>query len=103
VLPKSRFLGHIVSADRIKHDPRNIQKVMDWPIPRTITDIHGLNNLANHYVCYIANLAELALSLMDLQKGSPPKGAVIEWTPDCQEAFDRIKTALTTAPVLALV
>ena len=40
---------------------------------------------------------------MDLQKGSPLKGAAIEWTPDCQDAFDRIKTALTTAPVLAHV
>ena len=96
-----RFLGHIVSADGVKPDPRNIQKVLDWPTPRTITDVHGFNNLANHYARYIENFAELALPLTDLQKGSPPKGAAIEWTPDCQDAFDRIKTALTTAPILA--
>ncbi|HTS08815.1 MAG TPA: reverse transcriptase domain-containing protein [Candidatus Eisenbacteria bacterium] len=96
-----RFLGHIVSADGVRPDPRNIQKVLDWPTPRTITDVRGFNNLANHYARYIENFAELALPLTDLQKGSPPKGAAIEWTPDCQDAFDKIKTALTTAPVLA--
>jgi len=96
-----RFLGHIVSADDVRPDPRNIQKVLDWPVPCTITDVRGFNNLVNYYARYIENFAELALPLTDWQKGSPPKDAAIEWTSDCQEAFDKIKTALTTAPVLA--
>jgi RNase H-like domain found in reverse transcriptase/Reverse transcriptase (RNA-dependent DNA polymerase) len=95
-----RFLGHIVSAEGIRPDPGNVAKVLEWPVPRTITDVRGFNNLANHYARYIENFAESALPLTDLQKGAPPKGAAIEWTPACQEAFDKIKTALTTSPVL---
>jgi transposase InsO family protein len=95
-----KFLGHIVSAEGIRPDPENIAKVLEWPVPRTITDVRGFNNLANHYARYIENFAGLALPLTDLQKGSPPKGAAIEWTPECQDAFEKIKTAITTSPVL---
>ena len=99
-VPEVKFLGHIVSAGGIRADPENIAKVVEWPVPKTITDVRGFNNLANHYVRYIENFAELALPLIDLQKGSPPKGTLIEWTPECQEAFDRIKRTLTMEPIL---
>ena len=95
-----KFLGHIVLADGIHPDPGNIVKVVERPVPKTITDVHGFNKLANHYARYIENFAELALPLTDLQKGSPPKGILIEWTPECQGVFDRIKCALTTEPIL---
>ena len=78
-----RFPSHIVSADGVKSDHENIQKDLNWPVPHTITDVCGFNNLANHYACYIKNFAELALPLTDLQKESSPKGTEIEWTTDC--------------------
>jgi len=67
---RSEFL---ISADRIRPDPMNIAKDVEWPMPKTITDVRGFNNLVNHYVRYIENFAELALPLTDLQKSSPPK------------------------------
>jgi len=76
-----RFLGHIVSAEGIRPDTENIAKVLQWPVPRMITVVRGFNNLANHYPRYIENFAGLAFPLTDLQKGSPLKGAAIEWTP----------------------
>src|SRR5580704_10230030 len=39
------FLGHIVSKDGCKPDPRNIEKVLNWQTPRTITDVRGFCNL----------------------------------------------------------
>jgi len=41
-----------------------------------------------------------AIGLTDLQKGSPAKGAAIEWTDACQDAFDKIKMAVTSEPIL---
>ena len=48
-MQKVKFLGHIVSADGIRPDPGNIAKVVEWPVPKTITDVCSFNNLANHY------------------------------------------------------
>src|SRR5579859_4205875 len=50
---ETRFLGHILSHHRSRPDPRNIERVMAWPTPRTITDICGFCNLASHYRPYI--------------------------------------------------
>ena len=75
---QTQFLRHIISHDGSKPDPPNIAKVLDWPMPRTITEVCGFNNLAGHYRRYIKDFAELARPLTDLQKGSLPKGATMQ-------------------------
>ena len=95
-----RFLGHIVSTQGIRPDPRNVEKIMNWPTPRTITDVRGFNNLVAHYKRYIPRLSSMALPLSDLQKGSPAKGSPITWTEREERAFLALKQVLTTEPVL---
>ena len=97
---ETRFLGHILSRDGSRPDPRNIEKIINWPTPRTITDVRGFNNLANHYRRYIDKFAHMALSLTNLLKGSPAKGSAIKWTEKEEEAFQALKKALTSEPVL---
>src|SRR5579859_1657502 len=97
---ETRFLGHILSQDGSRPDPRNIEKIINWPTPRTITDVRGFNNLANHYRRYINKFAHMALPLMNLLKGSPVKGSPIEWMEKEEEAFQALKKALTSEPVL---
>ena len=97
---ETRFLGHILSRDGSRPDPRNIEKIVNWPTPRTITDVRGFNNLANHYRRYIDKFAHIALPLTNLLKGSPAKGSPIKWTEKEEEAFQALKKALTSEPVL---
>ena len=97
---ETKFLGHIISHEGSKPDPKNIEKVLTWLTPRTITEVRGFNNLAGHYRRYIDNFAELARPLTDLQKGSPPKGAAIKWTEREENAFQELKKALTSDPIL---
>src|SRR5262249_35567070 len=93
-------LGHIISNGGSRPDPRNIEKILNWPTPRNITEVRGFNNLAGHYRQYIDKFAEISLPLTDLQKGSPPKGATIEWTEGEDRAFNELKKALTSYPLL---
>jgi transposase InsO family protein len=97
---ETRFLGHILTRNGSTPDPRNIEKVLNWPTPRTITDVRGFNNLANHYRRYIKDFAKLALPMTNLLKGSPVKGSPIVWTPKEEASFQALKTALTSDPVL---
>src|SRR5579859_3201012 len=97
---ETRFLGHILSRHGSRPDPRNIEKVMAWPTPRTITDVRGFCNLAGHYRRYIPKFADMSLPLTDLMKGSPAKGAKIRWTGREEESFQQLKKALTSEPIL---
>jgi len=97
---ETRFLGHVLTRDGTRPDPRNIEKIINWPTPRTITDIRGFNNLANHYRRYIDKFSKIALPLTDMLKGSPAKGTPIKWTEKEDKAFQALKKALTSEPVL---
>jgi len=96
-----KFLGHIVSKDGIRPDPSKIQKVLDWPTPRNITDVRGFVNFAGFYHRYIDKFAKMCLPLTDLMQGSQKKGTPIVWTSEDEDAFQKIKKALTSPPCLA--
>ena len=50
-----KFLGHIISEDGIRPDPAKIQKILDWPTPRNMTDVRAFTNFARFYQRYFDN------------------------------------------------
>ena len=107
------FLGHILSADGILPYPEKVAKIKDWPIPKTPKEVHSFVGLASYYHRFILNFAQwagplhalivLASFKQKIRKGEMKKSDLPEfqWTPACQEGFDKLKKALTEAPVLA--
>ena len=43
------FLGHVISKEGISVDPRKIQAVKDWPIPKNAKEIKSFVGLAGYY------------------------------------------------------
>ncbi|KAA3483688.1 RNA-directed DNA polymerase-like protein [Gossypium australe] len=43
------FLGHVVSADGIRVDPRKIEAVLDWKPPKLVAEIQSFLGLAGYY------------------------------------------------------
>ena len=91
------YLGHIVSREGLKTNPRLVTAVQDFPLPRTVRDIKRFIGLASYYRRFILNFARLARPLHLLTH----KGAIFVWSCRCNEAFSALKERLTTAPVLA--
>jgi len=92
------FLGHIVSKAGIAVDPSKVQEVAAWPTPSKLRDVRAFLGLCAYYRKFIAGFSRVAAPLFALTK----KDRSFTWDDDCQIAFDRLKTALTTAPVLSL-
>ena len=92
------FLGHIVSREGVATDPGKIDTVLNWPTPGNVTDVRSFLGLCSYYRRYVLHFAEIASPLHALT-GHDHK---FQWTPACQEAFDRLKTALTSAPILSM-
>ena len=51
---------------------------------------------------FLPNFAGIATALTDLTTGTGAKTRAIEWTPECQVAFDLLKNKLCEAPVLSI-
>ena len=48
-LDKVGFLGHVVSAEGVSVDPQNVEAVLSWRRPTTVTKIRSLLGLAGYY------------------------------------------------------
>lgn len=94
------FLGFIVSNNGISADSRKVQAISERPLPSTITELRSFLNASGYLRQFIAGFAEKATPLYDLTKGSPKPGTVIKLVEQHQEAFNSIKNAIISAPLL---
>jgi hypothetical protein len=92
-----RFLGHVITKEGILPNPDNTAKVLDWPEPKTVTQVRQFLGFSSYYRRFVKNFATIAKPLHDLTK----KEATLQWTPTCQQAFDKLKTILTGPEVMA--
>ena len=93
---KVSFLGHVVSGRGIECDPDKIASIATWPTPGNIAEVCTFCGLASYYRTFVCNFAAIARPLHSLTR----KGAVFDWTPECDLAFQQLKQALTSAPIL---
>jgi len=92
------FLGHVVSEAGIATDPEKILAVASWPTPTSLKEVRAFVGLASYYRRYVKGFADIAAPLHALTK----KGQTFRWSPEAQAAFEALKEALTTPPVLAM-
>src|SRR5436189_605525 len=95
-LKEVSFLGHILSAKGVAVDPSKVQEVLDWKSPTSVTKIRSFLGLAGYYRRFIQDFSKIAKPMTKLLQ----KEAKFIWTSDCEAAFQKLKTLLTTAPVL---
>ena len=97
------YLGHIVSSKGIETNPKKVKAVKNWTIPETVTDVRSFLGFTNYYRKFIRGYAKVAKPLNTLVSGNNAncKKAPIEWTDECQDAFNKLKELCTSTPILA--
>ena len=91
------FLGHTVSRDGVSTTDEKIKAVKDWPQPKNVKEVRSFMGLCSYYRKFVQDFAKIARPLHDLTK----KNSKFCWTEECALAFENLKTALITAPILA--
>jgi transposase InsO family protein len=92
------FLGHFISADGIEMDPKKVQTIVDWPPLRNRQEVMSFLGLANYYRRFVPAFSAIAKPISDLLS----KKTTWQWGQSQEDAFQKLKTAITTAPVLRL-
>ncbi|XP_070029719.1 uncharacterized mitochondrial protein AtMg00860-like [Nicotiana sylvestris] len=92
------FLGHVVSGEGIKVDPKKIEGVQSWPRPTSMTVIRSFLGLAGYYRWFMKGFSSIAATLIVWTQ----KGAPFRWSDDCEVSFQKLKTSLNTTLVLVL-
>ena len=89
-------LGHIISREGIQVDPTKIELISKLPSPTTIKEVRQFLGHASFYRRFIQDFSKICQSLCDLLL----KDAEFIQTKACQEAFERLKSFLTTTPIV---
>eukprot|EP00253_Pinus_taeda_P008401 PITA_08401 len=93
-----QYLGHVITRDGIAVDPEKIKAIMEWLVPRDVTDIQSFMGLAGYYRRFVEGFSKVAFPITSLQK----KGRAFQWTPNCQRSFEQLKHLLTLVPILSI-
>ncbi|KAL4324432.1 hypothetical protein GQ457_11G024800 [Hibiscus cannabinus] len=89
-------LGHIVSAEGIRVDPKKIEAIMDWKQPKNVSEVRSFLGLAGYYRRFVEGFSIIAAPLTKILRKDVP----FAWTETQQSSSDKLKMVLTEAPVL---
>ena len=91
-------LGHVVGNGEVRPEEAKVQGVHDFPTPKTKKQVRAFLGITGYYRKFIAHFSEIATPLTDLTKKNAPNQ--VRWTDACESAFQTLKTALCSEPVL---
>ena len=91
------FLGKLVKQDGVYIAPKKIKAVKKWPTPTNKEELFKCLGFANYHRDYVKSYAEMVNPLCEL---AGPK-TEFEWKTVHEDAFEKVKVALTKAPCLA--
>jgi transposase InsO family protein len=93
---ETKFLGLIVGIDGIRMDPAKVQAIVDWIAPTNVHEVRAFLGFCNFYRRFIRAYSKLVRSLIELTR----KDSVFDWSDKCQQAFQAVKDAVISAPIL---
>ncbi|KAL2654127.1 hypothetical protein R1flu_022255 [Riccia fluitans] len=92
------LLGHIISKDGLLPDPAKIDAILQMEAPRDLKGVQRFIGVVSYYRRFIRDFAHIALPLFGLLQTDQ----TFEWSEDCQVAFDLLRNALVSSPILAV-
>ncbi|GLB37179.1 putative chromo (CHRromatin Organisation MOdifier) domain containing protein [Lyophyllum shimeji] len=90
------YLGLIISHGTASMDPVKVAGVAEWPVPRNKKEVQSFLGFTNFYRRFIRDFSHHTRPLFDLTA----KDVAWTWGSGQQDAFDSLKRAITSKPVL---
>ncbi len=91
-----KFLGHIITKEGVRPDPDKVSAINNMPTPECKQDVERLLGMVTYLGKFIPNMSELTEPLRELLKAN----VLWSWQKCHDQAFEKVKTVLSNAPVL---
>ena len=62
------FLGVVIGLDRVKIEKEKVQRIVDWPVLKSMKDIQKFLELTNYYRWFVKDFARVAKPLDEITK-----------------------------------
>ena len=98
-----KYLGHVISYEGVKTDPVKTECIRQYERPTTSSELKSFLGLTGYYRRFIRSYAEIVRPLENLLNRLECKRkdkCILEWSEESLGAFERLKLALVTSPVL---
>jgi transposase InsO family protein len=95
---RTKYLGLIITPGGIEMDQDKVATIKNWKPPPGLKDLQRFLGFANFYRRFIRDFSKICSPLNELLR----KGVQWNWDTRRQEAFDTLKQAFISAPVLAM-
>ena len=95
------FLGIIITRDGMIPNPEKTKAIMALPLPKTLKQLRRVLGIFAYYRKFIPKFSKRAKPLYDLtKKGVRKEKGNITLTEEAKDAFDDLKTAITSEPIV---
>ena len=92
------YLGHIISGEGVKADPKKTLAMQQWPIPQNAKALRGFFGLTGYYRKFIQGYGAISQPLTDLFKKNG-----FHWSDKALFSFNELKVIIAQPPILALL
>ena len=91
------YLGHVISKHGIAVNPDKTDAIRSFPTPQTQRQLRSFLGASSYYRRFIKSYSLKAQPLYKLLH----KNVKFQWDADCEKAFQSLKQALVSPPILA--
>lgn len=91
-----RYLGYIVGGGILKPDPEKVETILKYSYPKTAKQVRSFMGATGWYRRFIPDYASIAAPIFNTLK----KGKHFVFSEEAKVAFDNLKCALTSSPLL---
>src|ERR1700730_17030009 len=91
------YLGFVLSPTGLSMDTAKVKVIQKWPTPRKVKDIQSFLRFTNFYCRFVHGYSNIITPMTRLTRKNIPW----LWSDDCQSAFDSLKSAFSSAPILS--
>jgi len=93
---RGKFLGFMLTQRGIEANPEKCKAIIKMRSPATIKEVQRLIGRLTAISRFLPKLAEQTQPIVQLLK----KSTRFTWTDDCEQIFQKLKTTLTSPPIL---